>query len=504
VYYDQLLFFTRYNIALSVEVNGAPTALTLVKEVTSPFPVKIYSLGTSSGDEISVSGSHTYGARTVQGYLAQDSSNPVYNISTLQIVIDDEVQNDMYLVPGTYSYVFFDKYSLHNSGADDSRSLRVMVDNGASIADDSYTKPYPSPTEGVVVNTYTITAEGAYVMTLDTEDSVYWMYVICPPTPTTTTTTTCPTTTTTTTTSTTTSTTTTTTVPTTTTTTTVPPYCGDGTVDPGEECEEDEQCPCPEDGCIGYHYYDYPDHGVCLGNCTCDVRTAACDKPCKPVQYLFDQRCIEPTTTTTTTTIPTTTTTTIPGTTTTTIPGTTTTTIPGTTTTTTTSPTTTTIPDGTTTTTTTTLPPTTTTTQPLAPTGGGGGIGGNWGFIRVCELNGICDEWERPDDCPSDCPEEPPTTTTTTTTQPTTTTTILPTGEVCGNDECEGGETILNCPEDCLEIGVTTTTVPPLNLISGMFSAMFTKMSMYEMYLLMALMAVVLALFRFKILPRMF
>ena len=69
------------------------------------------------------------------------------------------------------------------------------------------------------------------------------------------------------------------------------PYCGDGNLDPGEECEDDSDCPCPDDKCVGFDYYDYPDYGICLEDCTCDVTEYCIVTPCKPSISYNDPRC---------------------------------------------------------------------------------------------------------------------------------------------------------------------------------------------------------------------
>ncbi|MEM5828964.1 MAG: hypothetical protein QW480_01860, partial [Candidatus Aenigmatarchaeota archaeon] len=57
------------------------------------------------------------------------------------------------------------------------------------------------------------------------------------------------------------------------------------------ECEVNSDCSCPQDYCDGSIYYDYPEHGVCLSNCSCDVRTEGQNAPCKPTIYYNDPRC---------------------------------------------------------------------------------------------------------------------------------------------------------------------------------------------------------------------
>jgi uncharacterized repeat protein (TIGR01451 family) len=196
VNHNQVLIFARANASLSAEVNGVAATMT---EVASQSFAKIYSINTNAGDNISVNGTHPDNARGVQAYLAQNSSAPVYDLSTIQVVIDDTRTNDMYLTPGNYSYVFFDKYSNTDSGSDDSRLLSVEIASSTGVVhSQSYNKPNPVPTEGVVVNSYSINSADTYTLSVDTEDSMYWLYSEC----------------------------------------SKKPECGDGVVDTGEICDD--------------------------------------------------------------------------------------------------------------------------------------------------------------------------------------------------------------------------------------------------------------------------
>lgn len=106
-------------------------------------------------------------------------------------------------------------------------------------------------------------------------------------------------------------------------------------------------------------------------------------------------------------------------------------------------------------------------------------------------------------DCPSDCPEEPEGTTTTT--RPTTATTAVPSfGTICGDDECEGSEDILNCPEDCLEKEVEGNVTPPepsLGVLTGFASAL-GNMDAYGWHNLLLILLILLAILRYLALPR--
>ncbi len=66
-------------------------------------------------------------------------------------------------------------------------------------------------------------------------------------------------------------------------------YCVKGVC--GAECEVNEDCVCPEDGCVGTDWYDYPDHGECTDDCMCDVSEEPCSGPCKPSITYNDPRC---------------------------------------------------------------------------------------------------------------------------------------------------------------------------------------------------------------------
>jgi cysteine-rich repeat protein len=86
--YDQLLIFHRpdYVDSLNVLVNGSPVVPDTVADYTSPFKVRIYGVNTAPGDTIAISGSGGYGARGIQGYLAQNAASPAYEASTFQVI----------------------------------------------------------------------------------------------------------------------------------------------------------------------------------------------------------------------------------------------------------------------------------------------------------------------------------------------------------------------------------------------------------------------------------
>ncbi len=178
---DQVLIFARAHASLSAKVNGANAPLTLEADEASPFAIKIWSIETSPGDVVEISGTADWNARSVQGYIAQDEANPVFDLSTLEVVYDDGDSNEMFLTPGEYSYVVFDKYTKHNGGGQDNRVLNVDVTGpSGSVYDDTFTQPLPVGTQGVVVDEFTVTESGSHVFSVETQDSVYWMNFECP------------------------------------------------------------------------------------------------------------------------------------------------------------------------------------------------------------------------------------------------------------------------------------------------------------------------------------
>lgn len=180
--YDQLVIFTRsdYLQTLVVKENSVTKSPAMIFSTTMPFPVKIYSLTVSPGSTIDVSGTSTNGARAIQGYLIQNSSAPAYDLSKLTVTYDSAKNSTVYLTNGSFSYVVFDKYSLLNPGQDDSRKLRIKVTGPTgTVHDQQYTKPFPTSTEGAVVNNFNAPVNGTYTLQVITEDSVYWPLFTC-------------------------------------------------------------------------------------------------------------------------------------------------------------------------------------------------------------------------------------------------------------------------------------------------------------------------------------
>ncbi|MBN2202640.1 MAG: putative metal-binding motif-containing protein [Candidatus Aenigmarchaeota archaeon] len=179
--FDQVLIFTRgdYVSSLTVKVNDVEAQKTLVFEETSPFHVKVYSIGTAVGSTVSVWASSSQGARGIQGYLAQNSSSPAIDATTMQIVYDDASDNTLNLLAGTYDYVVFDKYTKFNNGAEDKRGLSVYIEGPEGVVyDNTYTEPFPYGSQGAVVDSFTAQG-GSYLFSIETEDSVYWPLITC-------------------------------------------------------------------------------------------------------------------------------------------------------------------------------------------------------------------------------------------------------------------------------------------------------------------------------------
>src|SRR3989344_3262486 len=176
---DQLLIFKWLDATITkLEVNNV-NKLGDLNLAASVNHVGVYSLDVNPGDIIEFDGVHALNARSVQGFLAQDSSNPVYDTSSLNFVFDNAETNSMFLTPGMYSYLFFDKYSINLPGqGDDNRKLNVKVNPGG-IVDETFIHPRPSNVEGVVVGNFNILTSGNYDLSLDTEDSIYWLLFEC-------------------------------------------------------------------------------------------------------------------------------------------------------------------------------------------------------------------------------------------------------------------------------------------------------------------------------------
>ena len=182
--FDQLWIFMRSTVEetdLEILVNGEEKNPTLLLPPASPAGnIRIYGLDVNPGDKIVVKGDHPEGARRIQGYMAQNKNAPPFALSTRDSVYGGQKITDVTLTPGTFQYVYFDKYSINAPGrGQDNRKVEVKITNGGTISDKEYTSPNPSPAEGVVIDTYTIAESGVYNFDVISEDSVYWLHPIC-------------------------------------------------------------------------------------------------------------------------------------------------------------------------------------------------------------------------------------------------------------------------------------------------------------------------------------
>ncbi len=191
---NQLLVFASKEAEVSVTVNGHSETLDILSFTDGRVRIL---RNVDSGSTIGISGSYNYGARGVQGFIAQDSARPVYDINTFQYIYNDKKKNVMFLTPGEYSYVFFDKYTNNAPGGNiDTRPLTVKVEgNNGVLVDQTYDQPSPDGVQGAVVGNYFVEQQGNYTLSVDTEDSIYWALIKCP-------------------------------------------FCGDNKVEKGEECDE--------------------------------------------------------------------------------------------------------------------------------------------------------------------------------------------------------------------------------------------------------------------------
>lgn len=195
--HDELVVFTKgkpdsdevFNLRVLVGSNSLD-----LEEVQIPgdpgraWKIKIYKvdLGDSSSDrKVTIRGQGPI--RGVQGYIAQNSQNPVYDLNTLDVTLgklNEDIKKNVYLKPGSYNLVFFDKYTQYDCLNDetDDRSLSAYVKNSTteieSIVDTKV--PVPGDVEGVVVMNFDIAQAGDYEYVLNTEDSVYWPISECP------------------------------------------------------------------------------------------------------------------------------------------------------------------------------------------------------------------------------------------------------------------------------------------------------------------------------------
>ncbi|MFH0929391.1 MAG: putative metal-binding motif-containing protein [Candidatus Aenigmatarchaeota archaeon] len=179
---DQVLIFTKLNYVSWIEVKIDNVAVTpqVVLEKSTSFGVNVYAVSTTPGSVVSIKAETTYGARAIQGYLAQDSANPYMDVNTIEIVYDEVQDSTMQLLPGVYNYIVFDKYTKHNGGSVDNRYVSVYIEGPEGVVYDlTYRQPFPTGTEGVVVDSFTVEG-GSYLFSVDTDDSTYLPLFNCP------------------------------------------------------------------------------------------------------------------------------------------------------------------------------------------------------------------------------------------------------------------------------------------------------------------------------------
>tara|TARA_Y100000310_G_C20663547_1_gene806164 strand:- start:1240 stop:2325 length:1086 start_codon:yes stop_codon:yes gene_type:complete len=179
---DEVLIFVKPDAVLEVKVEGINATITEVVSETAPFEVKVYSVSVNPGDEIEISGVHEDNSKAIQGYLVQDSDEPVYDFDTLSAAHSEVVSFTDNLLEGTYDYVFFDKYTLKNDGKHgDSRRVEIIVTDFDSneIFNEVFHYPFPEGIEGAVIVSFVVENQGEYVFDIETKDSVYWFESFC-------------------------------------------------------------------------------------------------------------------------------------------------------------------------------------------------------------------------------------------------------------------------------------------------------------------------------------
>jgi len=176
---NQLLIFTSKDTQVWAKADGDSVDLETLSFTSGRVRI---ARSIEKDSKVCITGEYKNGIRGLQGFIAQDSTRPVYDINTFRYIYDDQESSEMFLTPGEYSYVFFDKYSLNGPGQGaDNRKLSVKVEGpDGVVVDKTYTKPAPIGTEGAVVGNYSISQQGNYTLSVDSEDSIYWALISCP------------------------------------------------------------------------------------------------------------------------------------------------------------------------------------------------------------------------------------------------------------------------------------------------------------------------------------
>lgn len=189
--YNQMLIFTRHKYYewLKVKLDNVPATLDEYwKDGVVLSDVIVYSVDTTPGSDVDFEAKvYNNGTRGIQAFLLQDSNAPFFN-DGFNVLWDDEATDTTYFYPGSYNYVFFDKYSYNKypeflNNQPDNRPLTITVKDSDSnvVYSHTFTHPSPSGTQGVVIADFDIDEEGWYDISVATEDSVYWAVIPCEP-----------------------------------------------------------------------------------------------------------------------------------------------------------------------------------------------------------------------------------------------------------------------------------------------------------------------------------
>ena len=171
---DQVLIFTYQapgGSTPTVKVNGVEVVL---NPVDSAGDASAYYFNVSLGSNITIEENAGWKSWNIGGYIAQDPAYDINQIPFLIYTYDSIGSNSMYLVPGDYSYVYFDK----ELNASEPITVTLEDPGGTIILNETYGGPSPAPANNVVVGTFTAGVEGMYNLNVNVEeDGVYWVYV---------------------------------------------------------------------------------------------------------------------------------------------------------------------------------------------------------------------------------------------------------------------------------------------------------------------------------------
>lgn len=193
---NQLVIFSRQLPAdFKVYENGSLKNLSSVLSSSGQFYVGIYSVNLTPGLNVSITAGkciyagYEWDSRCIQGYLLQDSKNPIYNLSNLNILYDGHKLTS-FIEKGNYTFLVFDKYTEDFPGkGNDTRYVNVVINSSqGKIFDKTFVQPNPSPAEGVVLSKFYVNESSNYTFSVEANDSVYWFNFSCvekpiPPSP---------------------------------------------------------------------------------------------------------------------------------------------------------------------------------------------------------------------------------------------------------------------------------------------------------------------------------